>query len=129
MFQGGLDLVFEFLAVNGAATAARASGVASLYHEVGNNAMEDDIVVVASLGEGREVLAGFGSMVVVEFDNDRTLQVVSGQYTLHVQNLTIVVSSTTSVAIPLVPVENVEDFVKTNAMCCLTGKALTYQEL
>jgi hypothetical protein len=36
--------------------------------------MEDDIVVVTPLSESRKVLAGFGSVVIVELDNDRTLR-------------------------------------------------------
>jgi hypothetical protein len=36
--------------------------------------MEDDIVVVTPLSESRKVLAGFGGVVIVELDNDRTLR-------------------------------------------------------
>lgn len=74
MFQGSLDLVFEFLAVYRAASAPGAGRVASLNHEVGNNAMEDDIVVVTPLSESRKVLTGFGGVVIVELDHDRTLR-------------------------------------------------------
>ena len=39
--------------------------------------MEDDVVIVAALGEGREVLAGSGRVVVVELDDDGSLEYVS----------------------------------------------------
>jgi hypothetical protein len=77
MLQGSFDLVFEFLAVDGAAAAAGASRVARLDHKIGDDAMENDVVVKTLLSESREILAGFGSLVVVEFDDDGTLQVVS----------------------------------------------------
>jgi hypothetical protein len=38
--------------------------------------MEDDIVVVTLLSESRKILAGSGSVVIVELDDDRTLRVV-----------------------------------------------------
>ena len=53
-----MDLVGEFLAEDGAAAAAGASGVAGLYHEVGDDAVDEDVVVVASGGESGEILAG-----------------------------------------------------------------------
>ena len=52
-----MNLVLEFLAVNGGATATGPSGVTGLQHEVWNYAVEDDIVIVATLGEGGEVFA------------------------------------------------------------------------
>ncbi len=88
MFQTGVDLVFELFAVDGAAAAAGAGGVAGLEHEVWDYAVEEDVVVVAALGEGGEVFAGlggvsfggggvgrweeryFGCVVVVELDCD-----------------------------------------------------------
>ena len=36
--------------------------------------MEDDIVVVTLLSESRKILAGSGSVVIVELDDDRTLR-------------------------------------------------------
>jgi len=35
--------------------------------------VEDEVVEVVALREGGEVLAGFGSVVIVEFDGDETL--------------------------------------------------------
>ena len=36
--------------------------------------MEDDIVVVTPLSESRKILTGFGSVVIVELDDNRTLR-------------------------------------------------------
>ena len=58
MLQRRIDLVFELFAVDGSAAAAGAGGVAGLQHEVWDYAVEDDVVVVAALGEGGEVVAG-----------------------------------------------------------------------
>lgn len=53
-----MDLVVEFLAVDGRAAAARARRVAGLEHEVGDYAVEEEVIVVAPLREGFEVFAG-----------------------------------------------------------------------
>jgi hypothetical protein len=58
-----VDFVLEFLAVDRASSTAGAGGIAGLDHEVRDNAVEDDVVVVASLREGREVLACLGSQI------------------------------------------------------------------
>ena len=58
MLQSRIYLIFEFFAVDGSATAAGAGRVAGLEHEVWDYAVEDDVVVVAALGEGGEVGAG-----------------------------------------------------------------------
>ena len=58
MLQSRIYLVFEFFAVDGSAAAAGAGRVAGLEHEVWDYAVEDDVVVVATLGEGGEVGAG-----------------------------------------------------------------------
>ncbi len=68
MFQLGRDLVFELLAVDGGSAAPRPGGIARLEHEVGDYAVEEEAVVVAARGEGAEVCAGFGGMVVIELD-------------------------------------------------------------
>ena len=53
-----VELVLELAAEDGLAAAAGAGGVAALDHEVGDDAVEDDVVVSASVGEAGEVLAG-----------------------------------------------------------------------
>lgn len=60
MLELGGYLVGEFLAVDGGAAATGAGGVAGLDHEVGDYAVHEEVVVVAALGEGGEVLAGLG---------------------------------------------------------------------
>lgn len=57
VFKLSANLILKFLAVDGAASSTGASGIASLDHEVRNDAMEDDIVVVATFSEGCKVLA------------------------------------------------------------------------
>lgn len=52
-----LYLIFKFLAVDGTASSAGAGRIARLYHEVGDNAVEDDVVIVAPLREGCKVFA------------------------------------------------------------------------
>ena len=59
VFEGGVELVAE--AVTGAAHAA-AGGVAALDHEVFDDAMELDAVVVPPFGEIKEVCAGHGNL-------------------------------------------------------------------
>lgn len=48
MPEGGAYLVLEFLAVDGAAAAASARGVAALDHEGGDYTVEEGVVVVVS---------------------------------------------------------------------------------
>jgi hypothetical protein len=58
MLQGRVDLVLEFLPVDRAPASAGASGVACLKHEVRDDAVEDAVVVVATLGQRAEIPAG-----------------------------------------------------------------------
>ena len=58
MLQSRIDLIFELFSVDGSAAAAGTGRVAGLEHEVWDYAVEDDVVVVAALGEGGEVVAG-----------------------------------------------------------------------
>jgi hypothetical protein len=73
MLERGVDLVVEFVAVDGASAPASASGIASLDHEVGDDTVKYYAVVVATLREGGKVLAGFGGVIVIEFDCDGAL--------------------------------------------------------
>lgn len=56
--QRRVDFVFELFAVDGGPAASCAGGIAALDHEVGNDAVEDDVVVVSAAGERCEVYAG-----------------------------------------------------------------------
>lgn len=51
------NLVFEFLAVDRASSSTGAGRITSLDHEVWDDAVEDDVIVVTSLRESREVVA------------------------------------------------------------------------
>lgn len=66
MLQGCADLVLKLLAVHGASSAPCPGGIAALDHEVGDDTMEDDIVVVAALREGGEVPTSLQNQVLVE---------------------------------------------------------------
>ena len=55
--EGVIKLVLEFAAEDGLAPTARACRIATLDHEVRNDAMEDYSVVFARIGETGEVLA------------------------------------------------------------------------
>lgn len=63
MFEGGGDLVFEFLAVDTGAAPSGAGGIASLEHEGGDYAVEEERVVVTPLDERGEVGASLGEGV------------------------------------------------------------------
>ena len=58
MGELGNDFVREAAAVDGGAAAAGACRVAGLDHEVADDAVGGDGVVVACCGEGGEVVAG-----------------------------------------------------------------------
>ena len=63
MFQTLMYFVLEFLAVNRCAATAGAGGVAGLKHEIGNYAVEEDVIVVAAAGELGEVFTGLQGSV------------------------------------------------------------------
>lgn len=50
-----MDLICKFITIDGGAAAAGAGGVACLDHEVGDDAVDDGVVVIVALGEGGEV--------------------------------------------------------------------------
>ena len=58
MLQPFVDLVLEFFAVDRASSSAGACRITSLDHKVGYDAVEDDVVVIASLRECREIFTG-----------------------------------------------------------------------
>lgn len=75
MFQRRVDLVGEFVAVYGGAATSGARRVAALDHEVGDDAVEDGVGVVAALDEGGEVGAGLGGVGGVQFEGYGALYV------------------------------------------------------
>lgn len=58
------NLVFEFLAVDRASSSTGAGRITSLNHEVGDDAVEDDVVVVTSLRKSREVVASLEALSI-----------------------------------------------------------------
>jgi len=66
-------LVFKGLSPDGFTSSTGASRVAALDHELFDDSMEDDAVVVAVLYVGAEVLAGLRCDVVEELQFDRAL--------------------------------------------------------
>ena len=92
MLQGWINLVFEFLAVDGAAASTSAGRITGLNHEVWNYSVDNDIIVVSPLSQRSEIIAClywispgpgdidlnyysyFWSMVIVELNNDRALE-------------------------------------------------------
>ena len=49
MFQVGVDFICKLFAVDGATASTGSGRIACLEHEVGDDAVEDDVVVVAFL--------------------------------------------------------------------------------
>ena len=95
MLQARIYLIFELFTIDGCATTSRTGGIASLQHEVRDDAVEDDVVVVPALGQSGEVVTGLenslsvdlrinhkelgylGGMVFIEFEGYGTLGAVS----------------------------------------------------
>lgn len=97
-------LIIKFVPVDRASSSASPGWIPCLDHEVWNDAMNDDVVVVSSLRQTCEVFACLRRMVIVQLNNDGTLykegQLASGDRNEVIMR-TIVVSSTTSVAMLL----------------------------
>ncbi len=72
MLQARIDLIFELFTVDGSTAAAGAGRIAGLQHEVWDDAVEDDVVVVAALGEGGEVGAGLEDKLLAPCNKKRT---------------------------------------------------------
>ena len=68
MLQIESNRVLELLAVDRAAASACARRIPGLEHEVGDDAVEEDVCVVAPLHERLEVGAGFRGVGFVELD-------------------------------------------------------------
>lgn len=71
--QIAADLILKLIAVDAGPATARPRRVTTLDHKVLDDAMEDGIVVVATRGECRKVLARLGRVLVVELDDDGAL--------------------------------------------------------
>jgi hypothetical protein len=110
MLERGMNLIFELVTVDGASATTGASRVAGLDHEVRDDAMKDDTIVVTTFCKSGEVLAGFRSVIVVKFDGDGALILFNEGLTKDLSSLTIVVSNTMSVVI--LATKNVIDFRK-----------------
>lgn len=67
------DLVVELVAPDAAAAPAGTGGVARLHHEAGDDAVEDDIVVVPPLAERGEVLARPRRVPAIQLERDGAL--------------------------------------------------------
>jgi len=72
--QTRMNLILKLVAVDAAAAPARARRVAALDHEVLDDAVEDDAVVVAAAGERLKVLACLGRVLVVKLYDERALE-------------------------------------------------------
>jgi hypothetical protein len=94
------DLVLELFTVYRGAAAACACGVTTLDHEVRDDAVEDNAVVVAALCQPSEIPARLWRVLVVQLDRDGALEKVSESTTTsetaEESCHTIVVSSATS---------------------------------
>ena len=99
VLQGRIDLVLELFAIDGGAAATRAGWVAALNHEVGDDAVEDGLVVVAAANQRGEVFARLGGVAGVELDGESTLRWLawvlerlwySGRLTIEVSRLIVV---------------------------------------
>jgi hypothetical protein len=71
-----------------------------LYHEIGNDAVEYNAIVVFALSEAAEIVARLGCMVGIQLDGDGTLDMLINNAIIPIHaKLTKVVSSATSVVI------------------------------
>lgn len=73
------NLVLKLGAVDALTTAPRPCGVAALHHEIGNYAVENGAIVVATLGQRDKVAACARRVFCVELDRDGALDVLEGQ--------------------------------------------------
>lgn len=76
VLQTWIDLVLELVPVDGASSATGPRWVATLDHEVRDDAMEDGVIVVAATDEGGEIVACLGSVSGVQLKRERTLQLI-----------------------------------------------------
>jgi len=72
MFQISGNFIFKSWAINWLPPSSCSSWVSALHHEILDNAVEFDIVVIAPSWELQEIPAGLGGVLVVELHCDRT---------------------------------------------------------
>ena len=68
VFQTGMNFVLEFTAINGFAAAAGPRGIPALDHEIPDDAMENNAIIIPAQTELREVVAGAGSVLPIQLD-------------------------------------------------------------
>lgn len=68
--QVGNNFVLKLIAIDADTTTTRTLWIATLNHEPRNDAVEDDIIVLARGGQSREVQAGLGRLLGEESDGD-----------------------------------------------------------
>jgi len=73
VFEAAVELIPELAAPEGLAAATSTGGVTTLDHEVLDDAVEDDAVVVTLPREPGKVLASLGRLISVELDDDVAL--------------------------------------------------------
>lgn len=73
VLQARIDLVLKLLAKDGASSATGSRGIAALDHKVGNDAVEDGVVIVAATDKGGKIVAGLWGVRSVQLKNERTL--------------------------------------------------------
>lgn len=73
VFQVPTDLIFKLSTVYAFTSAPRPGGVASLDHEVPDDAMKNRAVVVAGVSQGSQVVASARGVFVVQLNHERSL--------------------------------------------------------
>lgn len=68
VLQRAVELVLELAAPDGLSTTAGAGGVTALQHEAGDDAVEDDAVVLAGVGEACKVLTCLRCVRLVQLE-------------------------------------------------------------
>lgn len=73
MFESGRDFVFKLVPIDGRPTAASASRITALQHEVGYYSVENEAIEVVALCECGEVGACLRGVFGVQLNDDAAL--------------------------------------------------------
>jgi hypothetical protein len=73
VFQGRHNLILKLFSIYRSSTTTSTSRISTLYHETGDNAVENNAVVIAFLCQSCEVAASLGRVLLVELDRDGAL--------------------------------------------------------